>query len=355
MMAESAAGSKRIVHGRIVQERIAQGEIIHGGDLDTARAAFPGAPEPWVDLSTGINPWPYPLPPIPAEAWARLPSRSAETALREAAAACYGAPSPDRVAAAGGSQALIQTLPRLRPPGTVTVLGPTYAEHAAGWAKAGHRVAEVESLEECAADVVVVVNPNNPDGRIVPPETLLALADRQAARGGWLVVDEAFAEVVPDCSVAAEAGRAGLVILRSFGKFFGLAGVRLGFLLGESALVRDVHAAAGPWAVSGPALVVATAALSDSAWIAATRRRLADAAARFDARLVEAGVRVAGGTSLFRLIDDPQSAGLYNELGRAGVLVRRFDYRQGWLRLGLPVDTLTEDRVATACGMFKNR
>ncbi|GAA4252299.1 threonine-phosphate decarboxylase [Azospirillum formosense] len=341
MMAESAAGSKR---------------IIHGGDLDAARADFPGAPEPWVDLSTGINPWPYPLPAIPADSWARLPGRSAEAALREAAAACYGAPSPDCVVAAGGSQALIQILPRLRPPGTVAVLGPTYAEHAAGWAKAGHRVSEVMSLESCGgADVMVVVNPNNPDGRIVPPKTLLALADRQAARGGWLVVDEAFAEVAPHCSVAAEAGRAGLVILRSFGKFFGLAGVRLGFLLGEPALVEASRAAMGPWAVSGPALAVATAALSDAAWIAATRRRLADAAARFDAKLAGAGVRVAGGTSLFRLIDDPQAAGLYNELGRAGVLVRRFDYRQEWLRLGLPADKAAEDRVKTACGMFKNR
>ncbi|MBK3797736.1 threonine-phosphate decarboxylase [Azospirillum brasilense] len=355
MMAESAAGSKRIVHEEIVHERGVQGEIIHGGDLDAARAAFPGAPEPWVDLSTGINPWPYPLPPIPIDAWARLPGRAAETALREAAAACYGAPSPDRVAAAGGSQALIQILPRLRCPGTVAVLGPTYAEHAAGWAKAGHRVTEVESLEGCDADVVVVVNPNNPDGRIVPPETLLALAERQAARGGWLVVDEAFAEVTPERSVASEAGRAGLVILRSFGKFFGLAGVRLGFLLGEPALVRDLRAAVGPWAVSGPALAVATAALSDSAWITATRRRLTEAAARFDRRLAVAGLRVAGGTSLFRLIDDPQAAGLYDALGRAGVLVRRFDYRQDWLRVGLPVDRSVEDRVMVACETFRNR
>ncbi|CAO3374553.1 threonine-phosphate decarboxylase CobD [Azospirillum argentinense] len=348
MMAESTAGSKRIV-----QEGIAPMEIIHGGDLDAARAAFPGAPEPWIDLSTGINPWPYPLPPIPAEAWARLPGRSAETALRVAAAACYGVPSPDHVAAAGGSQALIQLLPRLRRPGTVAVLGPTYAEHAAGWTKAGHRVAEVESLDACDAEVVVIVNPNNPDGRIVPPERLLALAERQASRGGWLVVDEAFAEVAPECSVASQAGWSGLVVLRSFGKFFGLAGVRLGFLIGGLPLVREVRAAVGPWAVSGPALAVATAALSDSAWIAANRHRLAAAAARFDARLAGAGLRVAGGTSLFRLIDDPQAAGLCNALGRAGVLVRRFDHRPNWLRFGLPTNRAAEDRVMVACETFK--
>ncbi|MDQ2104500.1 aminotransferase class I/II-fold pyridoxal phosphate-dependent enzyme, partial [Azospirillum isscasi] len=259
------------------------------------------------------------------------------------------------VAAAPGSQALIQMLPRLRAPGTVAVLGPTYAEHAAGWAGAGHRVAEVAALEGCDADVIVVVNPNNPDGRIVPPEALLALAERQAARGGWLVVDEAFAEVTPESSVAAEAGRPGLVILRSFGKFFGLAGVRLGFLLGEPALVRALRAAVGPWAVSGPALAVATAALSDSAWIAATRLRLAAAAARLDARLEEAGLTVAGGTSLFRLICGAQAAGLYKALGQAGVLVRRFDYRTDWLRLGLPADVAAEERVTIACEMFRIR
>jgi len=333
--------------------------IIHGGDLDSARAAFAGAPEPWVDLSTGINPWPYPLPVLPADAWVRLPARSAEAALREAAAACYGAPGAEMVAAASGSQALIQLLPRLRAPGRVAVLGPTYAEHAAGWAGAGHRVAEVASptiagLDGVEADVIVIVNPNNPDGRIVPPADLLALADRQAARGGWLVVDEAFADVTPEASVAAEVGRAGLVVLRSFGKFFGLAGLRLGILLAEPALAETVRAAVGPWAVSGPGLAVATAALSDSAWIAAMRARLQAEADRLDGRLTDAGLTVVGGTSLFRLIYEPQATRLYNALGHAGILVRRFDYRPDWLRLGLPVDEIAASRMIVACQLFKN-
>ena len=324
--------------------------IIHGGDLDRARVAFPDAPEPWVDLSTGINPWPYPLPAIPADAWARLPARSAEAALREAAAACYGAPSPEMVAAASGSQALIQLLPRLRPPGTVAVLGPTYGEHAAGWAGAGHRVAEVASPEGVAADVdvVVAVNPNNPDGRILPAGTLLDLAERQARRGGWLVVDEAFADVTPAASLSPFAGRPGLLVLRSFGKFFGLAGLRLGILLAEPALAAAARGAIGPWAVSGPGLAVATAALSDRAWITATRARLDAGAQRFDRLLVKAGLTVAGGTSLFRLIREPRAEELYQALGRAGVLVRRFDYRADWLRFGLPKDEAEEDRLSHA-------
>ncbi|WP_448202850.1 threonine-phosphate decarboxylase CobD [Azospirillum sp. sgz302134] len=328
--------------------------IVHGGDLDGARAAFAGAPEPWVDLSTGINPWPYPLPAIPPEAWSRLPARGAESALREAAAACYGAPSAAMVAAASGSQALIQLLPRLRAPGTVAVLGPTYAEHAAGWAGAGHRVTEVPTPDGVAADVIVVVNPNNPDGRILPPADLLDLADRQAARGGWLVVDEAFADVTPEASVAAQAARPGLIVLRSFGKFFGLAGLRLGILLAAPALAEAVRAAVGPWAVSGPGLAVATAALSDSSWIAATRERLAREAARLNALLTDAGLTVAGGISLFRLIRESRATELYHALGQAGILVRRFDYRTDWLRLGLPQDEAAAGRLRFACRLFTN-
>lgn len=310
------------------------GALLHGGDLDGARAAFPGAPEPWIDLSTGINPWPYPLPPVRPESWSRLPGRGEEAALRRAAADCYDAPSADLVAAASGSQALIQLLPRLRAAGRVAVLGPTYAEHARCWALAGHDVRMAREVEE--ADVLVVVNPNNPDGRRLPPARLLDLADAQAAHGGWLVVDEAFADMRPEDSVAPHAGRPGLVVLRSFGKFFGLAGLRLGIALAPAGLAAALREAVGPWAVSGPGLAVATAALADRDWIAATRRRLAAAAAELDRLLEGAGLRVAGGTELFRLVEDPRAPALYRALGEAGLLVRRFEQRADWLRFGLP-------------------
>lgn len=338
MMAESRAETKGALH-----------DILHGGNLDAARRAFPAAPEPWIDLSTGINPWAYPLPAIPAEAWTRLPAGSAELALREAAAACYGAPSAATVATASGSQALIQLLPRLRPAGRVLILGPTYGEHAACWGGAGHRVAEVTGFDGADAEVLLAVNPNNPDGRVLPVAALLALAERQAARGGWLVVDEAFADERPDLSLAAHAGTPGLVILRSFGKFFGLAGLRLGIALAEPALAAVLRAAIGPWAVSGPALTVATAALSDGAWIATTRIRLAEAAGALDRVLESAGLRVVGGTTLFRLVETPDAQLLYQVLGNAGILVRRFGYRQDWLRFGLPLDEASMRRLAAAC------
>ncbi|MCG5241806.1 threonine-phosphate decarboxylase CobD [Azospirillum doebereinerae] len=344
-MAETTAATKDL-------RAEAGGAILHGGDLDAARAAFPGAPEPWIDLSTGINPWSYPLPPIPADAWTRLPARGAEAALFRAAAACYGAPSAASVAAASGSQALIQLLPRLRAPGRVAVRTPTYAEHAASWVAAGHAVSGVNEPEDADADVLVLVNPNNPDGRVLPPARLLALAETQAARGGWLVVDEAFADCDPAASVAGFAGMPGLIVLRSFGKFFGLAGLRLGVALAEPALASELRRAIGPWAVSGPGLAVATAALSDDPWIAATRTRLADEAEALDRLLTGVGLTLVGGTDLFRLVSHERAPTLYRALGEAGILVRRFDHRPDWLRLGLPPDDEARQRLRIACNRF---
>jgi cobalamin biosynthetic protein CobC len=331
-----------------------KGQVLHGGDLDAARAAFPDAPEPWVDLSTGINPWPYPLPAIPDTAWTRLPGHAEEEALRAAAATYYGAPTTGHAAAAPGSQALIQMLPRLRGRGqgrvSVSVLGPTYAEHARAWAAAGHTVRTVGRIEELDGDVAVIVNPNNPDGRIVGRTDLLALAARFADRGGWLVVDEAFADVTPQASVADAVDQPGLVVLRSFGKFFGLAGVRLGVTLAAPSLAAEIRDAFGPWAVPGPALAVATRALRDDSWIAAMRRRLADAAADLDLRLSSLGLSVVGGTSLYRLARHPRATELVNALGRSGVLVRRFEDHPEWLRFGLPPDDAAQQRLARALG-----
>jgi len=332
----------------------------HGGDLAWAAARFGPSNTGWLDLSTGINPHPYPLPPLPAEAWARLPGAEALAALRIAAADGYGAPLTAGVVPAPGTQALIQLLPRLRPRGRVAVLAPTYGEHARAWAAAGHAVAEVEpgATGSAAADavdglaetvdVVVVTNPNNPDGRIVPPARLTEAAARLAARGGWLVVDEAFADTVPVVSVAAAADRPGLVVLRSFGKFFGLAGVRLGFALAEPGLAARVAAALGPWAVSGPAIAVGTEALADRAWIAETRTALDRAAARLDRVLAAAGLGVAGGTALFRLVEDPAAPVVFERLGRAGVLVRHFPGRPARLRFGLPGGEPDWRRLAAA-------
>ncbi|GBU16751.1 threonine-phosphate decarboxylase [Methylobacterium sp.] len=310
--------------------------VAHGGDLDAARALFPGAPEPWLDLSTGINPVPYPCPALPPSRLARLPSAEDDRRLRAAAALAYGASDPASIVAAPGTQILIETLPRLRRPGRVAVLGPTYAEHAAAWARGGHAVEAVTALDALAeADVAVVVNPNNPDGRRLSRDTLLALAADMAARDGLLVVDEAFADLEPEDSLCGDL-RPGLAVLRSFGKTYGLAGLRLGFALAEPALVTAVARALGPWAVSGPAGFVGAAALSDLGWRAeAATARLADAG-RLDRMILRGGGRVVGGTALFRTADFEDGPGTFARLGLAGIYVRRFEQAPQRLRFGLP-------------------
>lgn len=326
----------------------------HGGALARAAARHGRPAAGWLDLSTGINPrpWPFPhaLPPLPAEVWTRLPDDDLARPFEAAARAYTGAPEAACVIAAPGSQALIQALPWLRPPGRVAVVGPTYAEHVRCWRLAGHATAEVADLDEAeaAASVVVLTNPNNPDGRSVPPATLVALADRLAARGGLLVVDEAFADVTPEVSVAAVSGRPGLVVLRSFGKFFGLAGLRLGFALSAPDLGAGLAGILGPWAASGPAFAFGTRAMTDAAWIARTRADLTEDAAAVDAVLHEAGLTVLGGTSLFRLAEVPDAAAFADRLAATGILVRPFSYHPQWLRFGLPATAAELSRLRRA-------
>ena len=320
---------------------------VHGGDLVAAERRWGRPQAGWLDLSTGINPWPYPVPPLPQEAWTRLPGRAEEEGLRVAAARRFGVADPAQVLAGPGTSALIQALPRTRAAVRVDVVSPTYGEHARAWAAAGHDVRAVSRLEDAQSPVQVVVTPNNPDGRMVAPEFLRVRAAALAARGGLLVVDEAFADMAPDNSVAPFLAP-GLVVLRSFGKFYGLAGLRLGFVLGEAAVLAAVAAQLGPWPVPGPALAVGAAALADDDWERATISRLAGAAADLDGVLDGAGLRLVGGTSLFRLAEHDDAAGLYDRLGRAGILVRAFDFDARRLRFGLPPDDSGLARLAQA-------
>ncbi|WP_092042596.1 threonine-phosphate decarboxylase CobD [Methylobacterium pseudosasicola] len=312
------------------------GPIPHGGDLGSLRHAFPDAPEPWLDLSTGINPVPYPVPPVEASAWTRLPAAAEVEALRAAAASAYGAPDAAHVVPAPGTQILIETLPRLVAPTRVAVVGPTYAEHEAAWVRAGHVVTPVDGIAAIGdAAVAVLVDPNNPDGRTHPLVERLALAEALRARGGLLVADEAFADLEPVASLCRHAA-AGLVVLRSFGKTYGLAGLRLGFAIADPGTADRIRTALGPWAVSGPALAIGRTALSDTVWRAETARARAADAARLDRLIARGGGTLVGGTSLFRTADFPDGAGLYRRLAEAGIAVRRFPERPARLRFGLP-------------------
>ena len=322
----------------------------HGGALDVARRLHPDAPRPWVDLSTGINPHPYPLPDFPSAAWRRLPDGAALAALEAAAAARYGA-EPEAVVAGPGSQALIHTLARIAPKGVVAALGPTYRGYGEAFGCIGARVLEAASLGALAdVDVAIVVNPNNPDGRVAGRFDLLDLHARLEARGGWLVVDEAFADFDGGESLAPFLPRQGAAVLRSFGKTYGLAGLRLGFAAASPDIALGLRAALGPWPVSGPAIAVGVPALADEAWLSATGARLADEAARLDALLHASGWRILGGTRLFRLAARDDAKAIFDRLLAAGILLRPFADAPDRLRFGIPAEEAHWRRLAAALG-----
>lgn len=309
----------------------------HGGDLAAAQAAFGQPRHGWLDLSTGVNPHAYPLKPFPHETLSRLPDPADLTALCGTARRAYGW-SPDTPVTAGpGVQSMIQLLPYLRERGPVLVIGRTYGEHSYCWARAGHQVREAGSLTHAnEAAVVIVVNPDNPTGRSYEPQMLADLAGALSARGGLLVVDEAFADVSQETALGPRVSSAGMVVLRSFGKFYGLPGLRLGFAAGDTEMVTELAAELGPWPVSGPAMFAGEAALSDDAWAAEMRLQLSVEALRLDSLLHAAGLNQVRGCDLFRLVRHPRAAEIHRNLARAGVWTRVFDERPDQLRLGLP-------------------
>jgi cobalamin biosynthesis protein CobC len=313
----------------------------HGGDIDMAQARFGGTD--WIDLSTGINRTPFPLPALPTDVWTALPTAAATARLLAAAAAAYRSQAP--MLAVAGAQAAIQMIPKLSAPAHVRILAPTYNEHAAALRAAGWQVEEVATLAALGgADLAVVVNPNNPDGRCHQREDLLRLA----ATVGRLVVDESFCDARPELSLAGSAGRQRLIALRSFGKFYGLAGLRLGFVLGCEDDIAALLDIAGPWPVSGPAIAIGEAALSDHAWAEATVARLRANAPRLDALAQAAGWKLLGGTELFRLYDTEDATAAQYRLARHQIWTRRFSYSNRWLRLGLPGQPSEWDRLERA-------
>jgi cobalamin biosynthesis protein CobC len=315
----------------------------HGGNLDLAQQRFGGRAEDWVDLSTGINRLPYPVGEIAARHWRALPSQSEIDDLHQAARHAYGTNAP--VVALGGAQAAIQLLPQLLPRGRARILAPTYNEYAPVLSASGWEVEQVRELDGLAgANLAVVVNPNNPDGRHHAQADLIALLPRV----GHLVIDESFADAVPELSLASEAGQPGLTILRSFGKFYGLAGLRLGFAIGNTADIAKLAAMSGPWPVSGAAIAIGCSALRDDAWARATSARLARDSLRLDDVVQSQGWRLIGGTPLFRLYDTPDAVAAQQKLARGQIWSRVFAQKPSWLRLGLPGGESEWTRLAEA-------
>lgn len=292
----------------------------HGGGLDAAIARWGGTRADWLDLSTGINPTPYPIPDFSAHAWTTLPDKAAQNALIDAARGFWNVPEEADILAAPGASSLIARIPQLFAQQTVDIPKPTYNEHAAAFAAHGWR-------EATTAQVRVLVHPNNPTGQLWSSDDLTAPIT---------VIDESFCDVTPERSLIAETANPGRIVLKSFGKFWGLAGLRLGFIIAEPSLIVKMRDMIGPWAVSGPALETATQALTDWEWAEETRQCLAEDTDRLDALLRAHGAELAGGCDLFRLYNVDNAQAWHDRLAKHHILSRIFPYSGTYLRLGLP-------------------
>ncbi len=294
----------------------------HGGGLDDAIKRYGGTRDGWIDLSTGINPHPYQVSDLIASDWTQLPDHGAFERLSEAARRFWSVPDAAAILPAPGASAVIARLPALAAPGRVQITTPTYNEHAAAFSAQGWQV-----HADAPAEARVIVHPNNPDGR---------LWQEFDANAPLTVIDESFCDVTPEASLIHLASRPGIIVLKSFGKFWGLAGLRLGFAIGQPDTIARLNDLTGPWAVSGPALRIGTRALQDEAWAAQTRTRLAQEAARLDTMLTSKGAKLVGGTSLFRLYNVDDAHVWQDRLAQAHIWSRIFPYSKTYLRLGLP-------------------
>lgn len=295
----------------------------HGGGLDAAAQKFGGTRAEWIDLSTGINPVSYPVGHINHDAWTALPDQTAQSALIQAARDFWQIPQSAAVLATPGASAPIAMIPRLCIKGQIHISAPTYNEHAAAFAANGWTPAQQLS----DANAQVIVHPNNPDGRIFTGADLHA---------PLRIIDESFCDIMPDASLVSHADQTGTLVLKSFGKFWGLAGLRLGFVIGDPELVAQLQQMLGPWPVAGPALEIGTRALRDHNWADQTRQRLSTDAARLDVNMIDAGATLVGGTSLFRLYDVGDATAWQTRLAQHHIWSRVFPYNSRWLRLGLP-------------------
>lgn len=329
---------------------------LHGGNLQQAVDTYGIPRADWLDLSTGIAPWSWPIPPLPAEVWQRLPE--ADGLLEQAAAHYYGAP----VLPVPGSQWAIQQLPTLFAPGRVWMAPQSYEEHRFWWQKQGHHLQFAEGLPATRdlqeRDIVIVINPNNPGAQQHSPAQLLALAEALALKQGWLIVDEAFMDPTPQHSLLPHLGAtAPVVVLRSMGKFFGLAGIRSGFVAGNAATRQILRDRLGPWAINHPAQWIALQALQDHPWHTEQRQRLQDHSAQLSALLGNHfAARQISATPLFATVsfaadtdattNTDSAAHWHQHLARQAIWVRHFPH---WQRLRFGVtDSAGLQRLAAA-------
>ena len=325
----------------------------HGGRLLEAAKKYQIPVSDWLDLSTGINPNGYPIPKIPDAVWLRLPENL--DGLIDAAQHYYQC---DSLLAVAGSQAAIQALPQLRKSSVVGLVTPSYAEHAHAWQKAGHTIVSLSAndidLHIDQLDCLVLVNPNNPSACQFSKEQCFAWLAVLQKKNGWLVVDEAFIDCVPELSLSAYAPLKGLIILRSIGKFFGLAGIRAGFVLAEADILGRLDELLGPWALSNPTRFVTACALQDKQWQGDTQMKLQQDSERLACLLRDYQLMPTGSTPLFQWVITENAAEIHDLLAKQAVFTRLF-VQPASLRFGLPANESEWVYLTTALQTISQR
>jgi len=310
----------------------------HGGRLREAAEHYQIPLSDWIDLSTGINPNGYPIPNIPSALWQRLPEDQDD--LIATAQRYYQCAS---LLAVAGSQAAIQSLPLLRPQGKVGFIQPSYAEHAYAWKKAGHHIINLEpdtiNQHIKQLNVLVLVNPNNPSAQIFTHEQCLSWLAQLNTHNGWLIIDEAFIDATPELSLSHLAPLKGLIILRSIGKFFGLAGIRSGFVLAEPAILNELAEHLGPWTISNPSRFMTQHALQNTSWQQTTRGNINKQSLRLQQLLQQYQLAITGSNPLFQWIKTQQASHIHQQLAQQAVFTRLFTHPSS-IRFGLPANEL---------------
>ena len=348
----------------------------HGGALKAAADHFNIPLEQWLDLSTGINPSSWPVPEIPSSVWQRLPEDTIADQLTEdsravsieqlaleyylsAEKSSSAVIQSTNVMPCAGSQQGIRLLPllynalqkkakqgvKVQTEAKVWVTSGSYSEHGLAWEEQGHRVRKVacdrisQLLTQQPVDVLILINPDNPSGHRWKPEQLLKWWSILHRRGGWLIVDEAFMDMTPEQSLAPQVEREGLIVLRSIGKFFGLAGIRLGFIFAAEKSIRRLNKMLGPWVLSHPAQYIGKLALQDQSWVERQKIDLSEQAERLATLLKKYLPFDIEGTDLFCTMYFNEAENVFYQLAKQGILTRYLvatTKTSAGIRFGLP-------------------
>ena len=316
--------------------------IHHGGDIDLAIKKYGGEREDWIDLSTGINGTSYPWQQSIKFELRNLPSNKLLVNLERAASAAYKVAENTETAAVSGAQQIISLLPIcLKSYNSVAILGPTYNEYEKAFKSSGIKAQTVSEVSKLSSsDIAIIVNPNNPTGKVIAEEIL----DDLSKKVRILIIDESFKTFSSRRIQKFE----NVIQINSLGKFFGLAGVRLGFVSGPSDFIKSVRRMLGPWPISSIAAEIGTIALNDNTWISEMEKILLEGSNVLHKACSTKNWKLVGKTNLFHTYATSSSLEVEKQFAAHYIWIRTFDYSETWVRLGIPTSKYEWTRVRQA-------